>query len=90
MINLKKLSSVTRSPTAVVNRSTSVRQRGDWRLGLIKEHRDARMKHFTNRSAIMEHTQTQDHPIHWNKTRELCCVVRCTELVWKEVLCIIE
>ena len=37
----------------------------------LKEHKDAYIKGFTDKSAIAEHAWTEDHPIHWGDTRIL-------------------
>ena len=41
------------------------------------------MKHFTDRSATVEHTWIQDHPINWSKTRVLDCAAKVTELCFE-------
>lgn len=42
----------------------------------IKEHRDACVGDFMDRSAIAEHAWTQEHRINWNEVRMLDCAVR--------------
>ena len=37
----------------------------------LKEHTDACIKGFTDKSAIAEHAWTEDHPICWDDTRIL-------------------
>ena len=59
------------------------------RLGTrIKEHKDACMKCFTDKSAIAEHAWTNDHPINWADTKILQRANRAMELVLKESLSI--
>ena len=38
---------------------------------LLKEHKDACIKGFSDKSAIAEHAWMEDHPIHWDDTRIL-------------------
>lgn len=54
----------------------------------MKEHRDACMRGFTDRSVMTEHAWTQDHPISWNEAGVLDHTTRATKLDLKEVLCI--
>ena len=54
----------------------------------IKEHKEACMNGFTDKSAIAEHAWDQDHPINWNEARVLDRATRATELIQKEALCI--
>ena len=59
------------------------------RLGTrLKEHKDACIKGFTDKSAIAEHAWTEDHPIRWDDTRILQHASRSMELVVKEAICI--
>ena len=60
------------------------------RLGTrIKEHKDACVKNLTDKSAIAEHAQTNDHPINWAETKILQRANRAMELVLKESLPIV-
>ena len=58
---------------------SETKRRVDTRL---KEHKDACIKGFTDKSAIAEHALTEDHPIregsnlHMNGTRELALQLR--------------
>ena len=59
------------------------------RLGTrLKEHKDACIKGFMDKSAIAEHAWTEDHPIRWGDTRILQHASRSMELVVKEAICI--
>ena len=51
----------------------------------LKEHKDACIKGFTDKSAIAEHAWTEDHPIRWGDTR---IMQHAMELVVKEAICI--
>ena len=37
----------------------------------LKEHKDACIKGFMDKSTIAEHAWIEDHPIHWDDTRIL-------------------
>ena len=54
----------------------------------IKEHKDACMKCFTDKSAIAEHAWTNDRPINWADTKSLQRANRAMELVLKKSLSI--
>ena len=53
----------------------------------LKEHKDACIKGFTDKSAIAEHAWMEDHPIRWDDTRILQHASRTMELVIKEAIC---
>ena len=54
----------------------------------LKEHKDACIKGFTDKSAIAEHAWTEDHPIRWGDTRIMQHASQAMELVVKEGICI--
>ena len=59
-----------------------------WPETRLKEHKDACIKGFTDKSIIGEHAWMEDHPICWNDTKILQRASQTTELVVKEALCI--
>ena len=50
----------------------------------LKEHKDACIKGFTDKSAI---AWMEDHPIHWDDTRILQHASQAMELIVKEAIC---
>ena len=54
----------------------------------LKEHKDARAKSHTDRSAIAEHAHANDYQINWAGTKILQRASRTMELVMKEALSI--
>ena len=54
----------------------------------LKEHKDACIKGFTEKSARAKHAWTENHPIRWDDTRILQHASRTMELVVKEAICI--
>ena len=50
----------------------------------LKEHKDACIKGFTDKSAIAEHMWTEDHPIHCDDTKVLHYASQTTEIIGRE------
>ena len=54
----------------------------------VKEHKDACSKGHTEKSAITEHEQDQQHTIDWEDTKVLDKATRPVQLLGMEALCI--
>ena len=58
------------------------------RMHVHVRHKDARMKYHVEKSVIVKHAWTNDHPINWTETKILQRTNRAMDLVLKESLSI--